>query len=120
MHCREDRLATWESLGQQPAAHSLEESNPNAPGAWKPTDPLLSSRQPALEVSMARPCPLPSYGLEELEPLVAPLDAAAPIKLRPSPRPSQLDALFGQATVEHNVQELSADLGQRKRIIICT
>ncbi len=69
---------------------------------------------------MARPCPLPSYGLEELEPLVSPPDAAAPIKLRPSPRPSQLDALFGQATIEHNVQQLSADLERRKRIIICT
>jgi uncharacterized protein (DUF2235 family) len=68
---------------------------------------------------MARPCPLPSYSLEELEPLVVPADAAAPIMLRPSPRPSQLEALFGQATVEHNVQELSADLGKRKRIVIC-
>lgn len=68
---------------------------------------------------MARPCPLPSYGLEELEPLVVPADAAAPIKLRPSPRPSQLEALFGQATIEHNVKELSADLERRKRIIIC-
>ncbi|HWC45223.1 MAG TPA: DUF2235 domain-containing protein, partial [Casimicrobiaceae bacterium] len=70
-------------------------------------------------ICMARPCPLPPYSLEELEPLVVHPDAAAPIKLRPSPRPSQLEALFGQATVEHNVQELSADLGRRKRIVIC-